>query len=67
MFQPVKDLRITNKDVVRLVNERAKRENRSAHNAAIVTILESLGPKSKTDNTKEFQKQQSENQSASAG
>jgi len=39
-----KAIRITDSRVVQLVNTRAKKECRSATNAAVATLLEALGP-----------------------
>ena len=68
MFKAVKDLRIKDPKAVSLINDRARRENRTAHNAAVVTILEALDAKSTPDNTKnnasEQPVKQLENQSA---
>jgi len=40
---PVKAFRVTDAAAVKLINEKAAAEQRSAANAAAVTIIESLG------------------------
>ena len=40
-----KSIRVIDAEAIRLINERAKRERRSAASACAVTIIEHLGPK----------------------
>jgi hypothetical protein len=44
-------VRITDRDAVRLINLRARAENRTSANAAATTIIESLGPAYAGDTT----------------
>ena len=41
-----KDIRLTNREAIILAKKRAVREGRSAANAAAITIIEALSPKS---------------------
>jgi len=56
-----KDVRIRNKKAIRLIKERAIKENRSAANAAAQTIIESLG---KPDNLSTNSTKNGENEQA---
>ena len=43
-------VRITDDEAIRLINERAQRETRTAANAASVTVIEALGKPSNKQN-----------------
>ena len=53
MENKVKTIRLTNKQAIRLVCERATAEGRSAANAAARTIIESLGSKADSNQSKQ--------------
>jgi hypothetical protein len=54
MVKNVKTIRLTNAEAIKLANERANKEGRSAANAAAQTIIESL--KKHSDKRSGYQK-----------